>query len=96
MFRNHDPSVRCGRCWKVFKTSEWAPRYCEEQACVEKAPPTTYWMTEEQTRQLRALRFLGTGEENWYHLFRLVLPQVPEHGPTGYRRLSPCEFATTL
>ncbi|KAK3362567.1 hypothetical protein B0T25DRAFT_8920 [Lasiosphaeria hispida] len=38
MFRNHDPSVRCGRCWEVFKTSEWVPRYCDEQACVEKAP----------------------------------------------------------
>jgi hypothetical protein len=98
MFRNHDPSVRCGRCWlKKFGTSEWTPRYCDgEHACVERAPPTTYWMTEDQTRQLRGIRLVGSGEENWYHLFRLVLPMVPENGPAGWSSFSPCEFASSV
>ncbi|KAK4452738.1 hypothetical protein QBC34DRAFT_435571 [Podospora aff. communis PSN243] len=91
MFRNHDRSTRCARCWlKKFVTPEWDLRYCGgENACVERAPPTTYWMTEEQTRQLRGIRLVGSGEENWYHLFRLVLPEVPENGPTGWSSFSP-------
>ena len=57
-----------------------------------KASPTKYWMTEEQRHQVRGQRFVGSGEENWYHLFRLLLPAAMLQDQLGNYTVSPCKF----
>ncbi|VUC36647.1 unnamed protein product [Clonostachys rosea] len=87
IFRNHDITVRCQKCWASFPTkSEKLEDHVRKNACMRKASPTKYWMTEDQRRQVRGQRFVSGGEENWYHLFRILLPEAQlqdEHG--GYR-----------
>lgn len=89
-FRNHDISVRCQRCWGSFPSkTETLAQHSQRNDCMVKASPTKYWMTEEQRQQVRGQRFTGSSDENWYHLFRLLLPDVLLNDEDGNYILSP-------
>lgn len=45
----------------------------------------------EQRGQIREQRFMASSAENWFGLFRILLPHVPADGPRGYKKLSPCK-----
>ncbi|KAK3386687.1 hypothetical protein B0H63DRAFT_520765 [Podospora didyma] len=89
IFRNHDPFLRCQRCWKAYISEAKLLAHGQDSACIKRATPTKYWITRDQQVEIKSLRFMGNSEENWYHLFSLLLPEVPEHGVGGYRSLSP-------
>lgn len=90
IFRNHDLSTRCQKCWSSFPNKTTTlDEHTRANDCMAKASPTKYWMTEEQRLQVRGQRFLGSGDENWYHLFRLVLPHVSLDDEQGNYIVSP-------
>ncbi|CAH0038862.1 unnamed protein product [Clonostachys rhizophaga] len=90
IFRNHDITVRCQKCWASFPTkSETLDDHVRKNGCMRKASPTKYWMTEDQRRQVRGQRFVSGGEENWYHLFRILLPEAQLQDELGSYLFTP-------
>lgn len=90
VFRNHDLSIRCQKCWSSFPNKAKAlDEHTKANDCMTKASPTKYWMTEEQRRQVKGQRFMGNGDENWYHLFHLILPHVSLKDEQGNYIVSP-------
>lgn len=95
IFRNHDPFMRCSKCWKMCKDENEAESHHADTNCVPKASPGRYWITREQRLEMKNRKFVGGHTENWFCLFDILLPNVQTDDPNGYKQLSPCKCSSS-
>jgi len=96
LLSNHDPSLRCSNCWKLFKEESALNSHGAESRCIKRSPHTQHWMVKEQKQAVK-MKMSGDEVEKWYHLFGLLFPDLPKDGPQGFRaKFSPCKSCQSL
>jgi hypothetical protein len=97
LLESHGIDHHCPNCWKAYKKVDDAKRCQETRKCIKRQSPPKLWLSASETAQLKAERVANQSDNAWYRIFGILFPDIPEHGPDGYRaKYTPCKPSQRL